>query len=525
MEPLLDGADIQGNILPGFNRQERYLVGFTCNDGARLKNALALVLPHVTTMLQALDHRDERKAAFVAAEPPPLRKDLWLNIALGPRAVRAIGADAVFDLDDEEFSFAGGMTPGITGDASAPTLPNGDPNPASRRHWKVGSPSRPLDLLLIFANDGAIEERAAPLLEAIASALGVAPTYDEVGRLIPGEIEHFGFRDGISQPGVRGRVMHQGTERFVTTRYGVPSAHGVDFGKPGQPLVWPGQFLTGQPVSEGDQPSLPAELTNGSFGVFRRLSQNVRAFYEDTEALAGQLSAATGIGLAPDRLRTLMVGRFPTGAALMRHDQQPAQDDSITAINYFAFADALPEITLTDGSTVSAAKADPDVLRGRRCPVWAHIRKVNPRDLGTNRGGPIDTIGFQILRRGIPFGPPYDHLNPKNPDNDNKQRGLLFLSYQRHIKTTFSILNHDWMNNRDAPQGGGFDLLVGQNVPNNGDGRHANKSATFFGPPPDTSTVGVDFESQRQWVVPTGGAFVFAPSLAFVKKFAAELPS
>jgi hypothetical protein len=28
-EPLLDASDIQGNILPGFNRKEQYLVAFS----------------------------------------------------------------------------------------------------------------------------------------------------------------------------------------------------------------------------------------------------------------------------------------------------------------------------------------------------------------------------------------------------------------------------------------------------------------------------------------------------------------
>ena len=115
---------------------------------------------------------------------------------------------------------------------------------------------------------------------------------------------------------------------------------------------------------------------------------------------------------------------------------------------------------------------------------------------------------------------PYDHANPANPDNQT-DRGLLFISYQRKIATQFSILNHDWMNNRDAPQAGGFDLLVGQNVPDDDGGVHASKLATFFGPDAWFPNTGINFHASRQWVIPTGGAFLFAPSLAFVAKFAA----
>src|SRR5262249_22771211 len=147
-------------------------------------------------------------------------------------------------------------------------------------------------------------------------------------------------------------VIQQGVERLVTTRYGVPSAQGIDFGKTGQPLVWPGQFLTGQPASKDDRPRLAPELTNGSFLVFRRLQQDVKAFYNDTDALARTLTAATGRPISGSELRTRIIGRFQSGASLMRHDQEPAQPEGPNEINYFGFGAALPPITLIDGTTV-----------------------------------------------------------------------------------------------------------------------------------------------------------------------------
>ena len=123
-------------------------------------------------------------------------------------------------------------------------------------------------------------------------------------------------------------------------------ATGIEFGKTGQPLMWPGQFLTGQPASQDDRPSLPPELTNGSFVVFRRLSQDVAAFYRDTEALAQELT----VGDRPRRrpaasCETDIVGRFPSGASLMRHDQRAARADEPNEINYFEFGTALPAIS------------------------------------------------------------------------------------------------------------------------------------------------------------------------------------
>src|SRR5262249_17382737 len=274
----------------------------------------------------------------------------------------------------------------------------------------------------------------------------------------------------------------------------------------------------GQPIFHGDNPGLAPEFTNGSFLVFRRLRQDVKLFDSDTEAMARTISTARGQPISPDELRARLVGRYRSGAALMRHDQDPGQAAGPEEINYFAFTNALPSIELSDGTPVSGAPADIDLMRGRRCPVWSHIRKANPRDLPTNRGDPLVTLGFQMLRRGIPFGPLYDRDHPKAPDN-GKERGLLFLSYQRSIEGQFNAINRDWMNNRDAPSAGGFDLLVGQSVPD-GSGLHAAKPATFFGPSPTGGDDATPFDAPNQWVIPTGGAFLFAPSIAFVDTFA-----
>jgi Dyp-type peroxidase family len=517
-EPFLDGGDIQGNIIPGLNRAERLLVAFSCLERTRLQDALRFIRPLITSMNTALAYRDERKQAFVSKMRVRSRPELWVNLALSVGATNALGAAGVLELDDEDGSFAGGMTPGLLGDPFVAVLPDGSPNPSQRSNWRVGSPATRVDLLLIFAHDANVSQEASPIVDEVARLLGAPPVYQEEGRTLSGEVEHFGFRDGISQPGIRGRTIQDGVERLVTTRYGVPSRDGIDFGKAGQALVWPGQFLTGQPLFEGDQPALPPELSNGSFLVFRRLTQDVRAFYRETDGIAADLSARIGQSIAGADLRTRIVGRFPSGASLMRHAQEPAGPEGLNEVNYFDFGTALPEMQLDDGTVVTASFADPDVLRGRRCPVWAHTRKVNPRGLGTNRGGPLETVGFQMLRRGIPFGPPYDHAHPENAENQ-QERGLLFLSYQRKIAAQFSILNHDWMNNRDAPQAGGFDLLVGQHVPD-GTGLHAAKTATFFGATAASPGDGSGLEVQRQWVTPTGGAFLFAPSMAFIDKFA-----
>jgi hypothetical protein len=48
----------------------------------------------------------------------------------------------------------------------------------------------------------------------------------------------------------------------------------------------------------------------------------------------------------------------------------------------------------------------------------------------------------RIVRRGIPYGPPYDPLNPK----DGIKRGLLGLFIVVSIKDQFEFLMSEWMN-------------------------------------------------------------------------------
>ena len=489
--------------MPGFRRPQQWLVGFEGYDPAVLRAALSALQSRLTDLATVLMHKDERKLAYLMVDAPPQSDELWTNFALGARATDALGLTQLKSLDT---AFGAGMTPSRTGDADNPVMADGAPNPAAQDNWVIGGPSRPLDLLVIFAADADIEMNAQPVVAALEGC-GLRRTYAEVGNLLPNDIEHFGFQDGISQPGVRGTVTIGASRRYVTTRYGVPSMHGVDFGKPGQPLQDPFQFL----FDDSD-----AALSNGSFLVFRRLEQDVGAFYADSESMAGELRAAAP-GLDGQALRARIVGRWPSGQPLMRPTPQPHQAESLMALNHFAFAHDEPDLVLSTGERVPGAGGDPDVASGGRCPVWAHIRKVNPRDLQTDKGGPDETAGFQMLRRGIPFGPLFDHANVTAASNA-EPRGLLFLAYQTSITDQFETLNSNWMNSSGAPASFGFDLLVGQHL--GADHRHAQKEADFFNPENSTTT---RFSGLSQWVMPTGGAYLFAPSISWTRRNATAL--
>lgn len=498
-DPSLDASDIQGNVIPGFRRRRQLLVAFALTDAADLPAAMRAIAPALTPLAVVMRRREARKFALRSGGLLPEDDELWVNVALGMRATDRLGRPDVRALD---LALETGMIPARTGDPTNRQLPGGRPNPAHPSNWVVGGPNRPLDLLLIFASDGDVREAVRPLVNAVAGC-GLDVINEDLGELLPGDVEHFGFQDGISQPGIRGDVEIDGVRRPVTTRYGVPPRGGFDFGKPGQRIAEPDQFL----LDAG------SDLRNGSLLVFRRLRQDVRAFDADTKAIA-ELISNGGRMVIPDRLRAAIVGRAPSGQPLMR----PLNGDAGAveppfALNHFDFATDVPDLTLSDGQQISGVTGDPFATIGVRCPAWAHIRKVNPRDLGTDKGGEAETLAFQMLRRGIPFGPAFDRDWSDNPVNA-KERGLLFLSYQRSISTQFETLNTNWMNDDRAPIGFGHDLLVGQH---NSGGAALPKEGAFHH---DGATAGVPFTSLGQWVIPTGGAYLFAPSISLVRALA-----
>jgi Dyp-type peroxidase family len=495
-EPLLDADDIQGHILPGYSDADLLILAIRGNDDVSLKALIRVLIESplgVTTMRSAFGLRSARKHFLQGVGPEP-DDPLRLNLALTRQGLDRLGftslrgVDAVFDA---------GMTGLSTGDPKQPTRADGSSEPAHPSRWVIGGTSNSFDLLIILACKRNIRDRTIPVTDLVRGTTGISLVYEEFGEDLPNSTEHFGFVDGISTPGIYGEFEEAGQKIPITTRYGVPSANGLDFGKPGQPLVWPGRFLVGAPKFEGDEGETVHDIfKNGSFLVFRRLQQDVAAFYEDTDAMAVELANKLGNPQIDGTfLRETIVGRRQNGQPLMRPGEGP---DSPLAINHFFYANQTPSIDLNNGERIIGTTPD---FQGKRCPFWAHIRKVNPRD-GQN-DLPEETQNLQMLRRGIPFGAPYDHQRPAN-DVNLAPRGLLFLAYQRSIGEQFEQLNTHWMNQFEVPAGGGHDLLVGITLSN--DGRLASRCA-------DWPSSQEQLTTPRTWVIPTGGAYLFAPSL------------
>ncbi|TDO46893.1 Dyp-type peroxidase family [Kribbella sp. VKM Ac-2527] len=517
-EPVYDdeaAADIQGNIIPGFNKDHQHFLflRFGGIDGAR--EWVGWLAPRITAMDEVLDFRREFRALRLrlgVREPGLIAT--WTAVAFSFPAIAALAGKTDANAFGEQ-SFRQGLAERSTylGD---PTDPG---HPGQRANWVVGGPDNEADALVIVAADDP-NDLDAVVNEILdhAGAHGITLIFGQRGDTLPGNFqghEHFGFKDGISQPGVRGRRATSPDDRLTPRFLDADDPHADLFAKPGQPLVWPGQFLLGEPRQHHQDPTVPAPparafpdwARRGSYLVCRRLQQDVMGFWE----LA--TTAATTMGTTPVRVASMLVGRWPSGAPLMR---SPDADDATLAgdefaNNHFLFDDETRPSALVDlpgypGDTHRPATGD---LLGQVCPFAAHIRKVNSRDSGTDFGAPADTFLRLMLRRGIPYGEPIAGIADPSPELAAAERGLLFAAYMASIEDQFEFVTRRWANSPVQPNVGGVDPIIGQRD------LRGDRRRTVDLPAADGSTITI--ELREDLVTPTGGGYFFAPPISALR--------
>ena len=352
----------------------------------------------------------------------------------------------------------------------------GDTGESAPEHWKGQLASADVHLLLfVFAQSvNILEQVSADLRRQFASGGVLVELSSHDGGSLPGDVAHFGYRDGFAQPTVDG---------------GLP---------PLLPDVLPrapsGEFLLGYesqykdftyPVPE------PGELgRNGSFLAFRVLEQDCHAFEQFLTASAGQT------GMDREWIAAKLCGRWRNGVPLSLSADSPNASIPIEKYNSF---DYVP----TEG--VPDAVAD---RRGYRCPIGAHIRRMNPRHsaVAGNSG-----LKRRIIRRGLPYGPPYD---PANPD-DGIERGLLGLFIGVSLKDQFEFLMSDWANKGTFAPGlrDTKDPILGDNV---------ESEAKFLIPVEGRKPL--ELTGLPRFVKTRGAAYCFVPSATAVR-YIAGLPA
>jgi hypothetical protein len=147
-----------------------------------------------------------RKARAIRGSDPAGLAATWANIAFSHSGLAKLTSIADADGIPDE-SFRVGLP------ARTSTLGNQDPggNPDPTASWKIGGTGNVPDALLILASDR-IDElvKAADRLRPNSGDGPGEPQVicEELGQTrvdLRGH-KHFGFKDGVSQPGVRGRI-------------------------------------------------------------------------------------------------------------------------------------------------------------------------------------------------------------------------------------------------------------------------------------------------------------------------------
>ena len=482
-EPVLRLGRIQGNSVAGFRQDHQALVFGRITRAPAFREWLAALVPTISTARQVLDHnRRYRELRAARGEEPVELVATWRNVAFSAAGLRRlVGAGPVEAFHDEAFREGLPARAGLLGDPHE--------GPGSPARWRFGGTeaTEPHLVLTVASDDASL--RDAQVEQLVAGARGWRPLWVQPGDNLPGALsghEHFGFRDGISLPGLRGRGS-RGPRDLVTPRERMPRALAQRFARPGQPLLWPGQVVLGapaqhplDPVRPGPRRPLPGPpwCRDGSFLVVRRLRQDVAGFW----ALARRVGRATGRD--PIAAASRLVGRWPGGAPLVT---SPDGDDPAQARrNDFVFEADDPE--------------------GLRCPLSAHIRKVNPRDVTPEQGGANDTLTRLLMRRGIAYGPPAAPEPWRVRRDDGVDRGLVFAAHMASIVNQFEFLPQNWTNDPLQPEGGGHDPLIGQ--------EDVGSRRRFVEIPRASDGAAVRIRIHREVVVPTGGGYFFAPSTA-----------
>jgi deferrochelatase/peroxidase EfeB len=231
---------------------------------------------------------------------------------------------------------------------------------------------------------------------------GMALMETKDGKAIPTTKVHFGYTDGISMTTIRG-----GPERY-------PPDH--------QAPCDPSLFVLMDDAENYFVPE-PRELgLNSSFAVFKMIETDVVGFENFLQANKTKID--------PELLAAKMCGRWRNGVPLELSPETDSPPGGIAPerMNDFDYVNA-------DGS------GDP---RGLRCPVGAHMRRINPRGqpvAGQGHNGGSNN-SHRLIRRGMPYGPAYDPSKPY----DGVERGLLGYFINSNIENQYEFVLSQWVN-------------------------------------------------------------------------------
>jgi deferrochelatase/peroxidase EfeB len=314
----------------------------------------------------------------------------------------------------------------------------------------------------LFSEDAAFEE--------IWRCDGMALMEMQDGKHMPTTKVHFGYTDGISMTTVRG-----GPERYTR-----------DHQQPCEPWL----FVL---LDEAENYVLPEpkQLSrNGSFAVFKMIRTDVVGFENFLQSHKDRID--------PELLAAKLCGRWRNGVPLMLSpDTDKLAGLSPDALNDFEYVNA-------NGS------GDP---KGLRCPVGAHMRRINPRGqpvVGQGQPGGSNNT-HRLVRRGMPYGPAHDPNKPY----DGIERGLLGYFINSSFENQYEFVLGQWVN--DSEFAGSVRLPPKSKDPIIGT---QNPEESIFVIPQANGAPAIKITGFSSFVTTKAAAYCFLPSITAMKLIA-----
>lgn len=315
---------------------------------------------------------------------------------------------------------------------------------------------------------------------------------------------HFDMLDGLSAPRFEG----------IDTKAQIEAEADFNVHKPGELLLghdrndesnpWrvPGAFAQETvPVPLRKTPSREAYgefFKDGSFGVLRKMQQNVPEFNGFLKREADKIQGARTLEYTVGWLKAKMLGRWPNGEPVGELIETTDNIERNPAQRARIIATAKSKDSATPDNKFSF-KQD---LEGFKCPYGAHIRRMNPRDDPV-----VPILRRPLLRRGAPYGEKFE-----DGKKDTGNRGLLGLFFCANLEEQFEHLLGNWANNN--PMGMPFrqhgkDPLIGnQDLIGNGFEIPMRTGGSLL------------LEGLRTFVQTRGTCYAFFPSVPSLLKIA-----
>lgn len=396
----LELSDIQGYIIRGYKHMlySRYAV-LQVTDPAAAKRFIKEQATEITN---------------VTHHP----KTNCLNMAFTCAGLSALGLKPA-NLAGFTRSFREGIT------AEHRTRLLGDTDTSAPETWRWGGPGNEQVhmLLMVFGKD---QQTALAYYDRLQQrfARGFKELTQLDGQTLPMNKEHFGFRDGISQPIIKGSGKKGPENDYI-------NAGEFLMGYKNEYNVYPDTPVLAE--EQGETFILPFDAAgtgkkdlgrNGSYMVMRQLQQDVTAYWnfmnDKTKNEDGSVNAEESVKLAAK-----MMGRWPSGAPVVKFpDKDPG---GISNDDYFTYADIDKQ--------------------GLKCPYGSHLRRTNPRD-NFEDNGPEESLKLtrrhRIMRRARLYGDPYEG----SPVNYSPQGevGLIFTCFNTDISRQYEFIQYTWAN-------------------------------------------------------------------------------